>query len=244
MGTANNNKRLAVVDVARGFAVAMMIAFHFCYDLNYFGWIRINMLVDSPWLEWRTGIVTSFLAVVGVSLVLRESFKPSAKDFRKRWGEIALAAAIVTVSTIIMFPRTYVYFGVLHFVAAALIIGRLLMPLGVWNIAVGVASFAAWFAIKLPFFDPKYLNWIGLISQKPYTEDFVPIFPWIGVVLISMGLTKIWQRRNYAMIAPVAWLNENPPRLLKFLGSWPLLIYLLHQPIMMGILGAIKTLTE
>jgi len=26
------------------------------------------------------------------------------------------------------------------------------------------------------------LNWLGWISQKPITEDYAPLFPWLGVM--------------------------------------------------------------
>ena len=73
--------RLRLVDALRGLAVAQMIAYHFIYDIAYFGWIELAMTRDQPWVAWRTAIVTQFLLLVGVSLVLRTSFKPSAADF-------------------------------------------------------------------------------------------------------------------------------------------------------------------
>src|SRR5512134_1792870 len=87
--------RLALVDALRGFAVAQMIVYHFIYDLDYFGWVDLVMTRDQPWLGWRTAIVTQFLLLVGLSLVLRTSFKPSAGDFWKRWAQVAGPALLV-----------------------------------------------------------------------------------------------------------------------------------------------------
>src|SRR5512137_853065 len=92
-------KRLALVDVLRGFAVAQMIVYHFIYDLNYFGWLSLRMLSDQPWVGWRTAIVTQFLLLVGVSLVLRTSFKPGLGDFLRRWVEVAAAALLVSLGS-------------------------------------------------------------------------------------------------------------------------------------------------
>ena len=50
--------RLPIVDALRGFAVAQMIVYHFIYDLNLFGWLKLRMLTDQPWIGWRTAIVT------------------------------------------------------------------------------------------------------------------------------------------------------------------------------------------
>ncbi len=60
--------RLPIVDALRGFAVAQMIVYHFIYDLNYFGWVKLRMLTDQPWTGWRTAIVTQFVLLVGVGL--------------------------------------------------------------------------------------------------------------------------------------------------------------------------------
>ena len=91
--------RLPLVDALRGLAVAQMIVYHFIYDLAYFGWIDLVMTRDQPWVAWRTAIVTQFLLLVGVSLVLRTSFKPSTADFWKRWAQIAVAALLVSVGS-------------------------------------------------------------------------------------------------------------------------------------------------
>ena len=62
--------RLPIVDLLRGVAVAMMIVYHFCYDLSWFGWADFHMLLDARWIAWRTAIVSSFLLLVGVGFAL------------------------------------------------------------------------------------------------------------------------------------------------------------------------------
>ncbi len=116
--------RLPLVDVLRGFAVAQMIVYHFIYDLNYFGWVTLRMLSDQPWVGWRAGIVTQFLLLVGVGLVLRTSFKPGLVDFWRRWAQIAGAALLVSVGSAAVFGPRFIWFGILHFVAAALVLAR------------------------------------------------------------------------------------------------------------------------
>ncbi len=123
----NAPPRLAVVDALRGFAVAQMIVYHFIYDLAYFGWLDLAMTRDQPWIAWRTLIVTQFLLLVGVGLVLRSSFKRAASDFWKRWAQIAAAAAFVSLGSWLLFGPRFIYFGILHFVAAALLIARPLL---------------------------------------------------------------------------------------------------------------------
>ncbi len=226
--------RLALVDALRGLAVAQMIAFHFIYDLNHFGWLRLRMLIDQPWVGWRTAIVTQFLLLVGLGLVLRSSFRPARGDFFRRWLQIAGAALLVSIGSWMVFGPRYIYFGVLHFVAVALLLARPLLTLGPWNLALGLAAAAAGLMLSDPWFNPAPANVLGFTEVKPRTEDYVPIFPWLGVVLMGCGLGAIWQRAGWAMPPRLARLNEDPPRLLVWLGVWSLTVYLVHQPLLLG----------
>lgn len=232
--------RLALIDMLRGFAVAQMIVYHFIYDLNYFGWMTLAMTRDQPWVGWRTAIVTQFLLLVGVSLVLRAQRNPGVREFWLRWSQVAGAALLVSAGSWLVFGPRYIWFGILHFIAAALIIGRAALPLGMWNIALGVAVIVVGKSVADPFFNPTPLNIIGFAPGKPRTEDYVPLFPWLGVVLIGIGLATAWQRRGFALTPLLARLNVAPPRLLMWLGTWALTVYLVHQPILMGLLWLVR----
>jgi uncharacterized membrane protein len=232
--------RLPIVDVLRGFAVAQMIVYHFIYDLAYFRWIDAVMNRDAPWVPWRTAIVTQFLLLVGVGLVLRTAFKPAAADFWKRWLQVALAAALVSAGSWFMFRERFIFFGILHFVAAALILVRPLLRLGPWLIALGALMIAAGVLMRDEFFMQPGWNLIGFVPKKPRTEDYVPLFPWLGVVLTGAGLASVWRARAWRITPSLQRLNDRPPRLLRFLGSWPLIVYLAHQPLMIGVLWVVK----
>jgi len=232
--------RLALVDVLRGFAVAQMIVYHFIYDLNYFGWVRIRIFVDQPWTGWRSAIVTQFLLLVGISLVLRRSFKPALSDFFRRWAEVAGAALLVSLGSWLLFGPRFIWFGILHFIAAALLLARPLARLGAWNLALGAVALGAGLALADPVFNATPANIVGFVTQKPRTEDYVPLFPWIGVVLIGVGLGSLWQRAGWRVPALLARLDARPPRLLQLLGTWALTVYLVHQPVLMGMLMLLK----
>ncbi|HVE88306.1 MAG TPA: heparan-alpha-glucosaminide N-acetyltransferase [Burkholderiaceae bacterium] len=234
--------RLQLVDALRGFAVAQMIVYHFIYDLAYFGWIELVMTRDQPWTAWRTAIVTQFLLLVGVSLVLRTSFKPSAGDFWKRWAQIAAAALLVSVGSWLVFGQRFIYFGILHFVAAALLIARPLLILNAWNIALGAACVAIGLIYTNQFFDMPPATIVGFMTFKPRTEDYVPLFPWLGVVLIGAGLAALWRNTQWGVSNALLSLNERAPRWLLFLGTWALTVYLVHQPIMLGSMTLLRKL--
>jgi len=234
--------RLPLIDALRGFAVAQMIVYHFIYDLNYFGFVQLAMTRDQPWVGWRTLIVTQFLLLVGVSLVLRLARKPDWRDFWWRWAQVAAAAALVSLGSWLMFGPRFIYIGILHFIAAALLIARGLAPLREWNFLLAAAAFAAWWFCRDPAFNAAPANIIGLVTIKPRTEDYVPLFPWIAAVLAGLGLGSLWQRRGFALTPRWQALNSRPPRWLVLAGTWALTVYLVHQPIMIGLLWLVSRL--
>ncbi|MDQ3188903.1 MAG: DUF1624 domain-containing protein [Pseudomonadota bacterium] len=235
--------RLQLVDALRGFAVAQMIVYHFIYDLSYFGWIEVAMTRDQPWVLWRTAIVTQFLLLIGVSLTLRSSFKPAAADFWKRWLQIAAAALLVSVASWLVFGPRLIYFGILHFAAASLLMARPLLRISAWNIALGAVCVLAGLAYTNALFNTPPATVIGFMTFKPRTEDYVPLFPWIGVVLIGAGLAALWQRAQWRVPGRLRALNESAPRWLLFLGTWALTVYLVHQPVLLGTMALLRKLS-
>jgi uncharacterized membrane protein len=232
--------RLPLVDALRGFAVAQMIVYHFIYDLNYFGWLDLGMTRNQPWLGWRTAIVSQFLLLVGVSLVLRLARRPAWRDFWLRWAQIAAAAALVSLGSWLMFGPRFIYFGILHFIAVALLASRLLAPLREWNLVLAAAALLAWLGYSDPWFNAAPANIVGFVTEKPRTEDYVPLFPWLAATLAGVGLGALWQRRGFALAPAWQRLNARPPRLLVWLGTWALTVYLVHQPILIGLLWLVR----
>lgn len=239
---ASPSPRLPLIDALRGFAVAQMIVYHFIYDLNHFGWLQLAMTRDQPWLGWRTAIVTQFLLLVGVSLVLRLANRPGWRDFWLRWAQVAAAAALVSLGSWLMFGPRFIYIGILHFIAVALLIARPLARLREWNFLLAAGAFLAWWLYRDPAFNAAPANILGFVTVKPRTEDYVPLFPWLAAVLAGLGIGSLWQRRGFALAPAWQRLNARPPRLLVFLGTWALTVYLVHQPILIGLLWLVRRL--
>ena len=234
--TSSAPKRFPGIDALRGLAIVQMIAFHFVYNLNQFGWVQVAVNRDQPFAAWRIAIVTQFLLLVGVSGVLRAELKPGWGDFWRRWREVAGAAAIVSFGSWLVFGPRWIQFGILHFIAVALILARLLLPLGLANLALGGLALAFGLSYTDPRFDASPANWIGLATELPSTEDYVPLLPWIGVVLLGSGLGSAWQRRGFPLAPTLRGVNAAPPPVLVLLGSWPLTVYLSHEPILAGLI--------
>ena len=226
-----------------------MIAYHFCFDLTWVGWAGWQMLDDWPWIAWRSAIVASFLFVVGVSLAVRDASPHTSsgeRRFWKRWAQIAVAALLVSLGSYMLFPQSFIYFGVLHFVAFALLFTRAAPRLGGWAALLGAVALAAGIGFHHEAFDPRAINWIGFALHKPITEDYVPLFPWLGVVLLGCAFGSMWIKHGVGRRFFSALEEAIPKRAfdcLALLGRWSLTIYLAHQPILIGAMLAIKQLT-
>jgi uncharacterized membrane protein len=234
------------LDALRGVAIVWMAIFHFCYDLNHFGWIQQKMLVDPVWTLQRTAIVSLFLFCAGLGQAVATVQGQSWARFWRRWAQVALCAALVSVGSWWMFPKTYIHFGVLHGIAVMLILVRLTAHWGraLWllgAVAIAMQYVAAYVHSTSPawgFLNGKFFNWIGLVAFKPATEDYVPVLPWLGVMWWGMA-AGTWLLRGGAKPA-IVWLENAPaPRALATLGRYSLSFYMVHQPVLMGVLSAV-----
>jgi uncharacterized membrane protein len=248
----HNGNRIEGVDLSRGLAITLMFAYHFCYDLAYFRfvpWTSDDMLTESGWIVWRNLIVTSFLTLVGFSLALRTVFKPSSSDFWKRWAQIAGAAMMVSLASYGFSSERWIYFGILHFIAVTLLLCRLMLlriKSARWIAALGVAAIVTGFLFSNSALDSPPLNILGFAAHKPQTDDYVPLFPGIGVVLIGIAGGLLWKAHGFKPVAALSGLQAAVPvplqKVLAQMGRWSLTIYLVHQPILIGMLTAIASL--
>ena len=225
--------RIVAIDALRGAAICAMIAYHFSFDLNWFGVLRADFNHDTLWLSLRAIIVTAFLLLVGVSLVLARWARISRHRYWRRIALIAGCALLVTAGSYFMFPRTFISFGILHCIAVASILAWPLTARPVAALLVGIAVIAIGTWVQLPFFDAPWLNWVGLMTHKPATEDYVPLFPWLGVVCIGIAVGAWLDARDYR---PLLGIARHAPRWLNWLGRHSLLVYMVHQPLLIGLL--------
>jgi uncharacterized membrane protein len=228
--------RIPLIDALRGFAIVLMIAYHFCFDLNYFGIIQQNFYRDPFWLTARGFILGSFLALVGVSLAMTAQHGIRWAAYAQRLALIALCATATSAGSYFLFPASWIYFGVLHFIFVAGLFSLAFVRLHWTNLSVGLALIAAGAALAYPLFDQPWLNWVGLMTRKPVTEDYVPLLPWFGFVLVGLFLGKQFLTADDRGGAR-RWLGTRPvSRSLECLGRHSLAVYMLHQPVLIGIL--------
>jgi uncharacterized membrane protein len=237
-------RRIDAVDALRGTAICMMIAYHATFDLNWFHIISADFNHHPFWLASRDLIVSSFLLLVGVSLVLAQRAGISPKRFWRRIALVGGCALLVTVGSYAAFPKTYITFGILHCIVVSSILAwplvrlpRIASVIGVLLIVAGATIGPALFDPApfqgLPLFDLPWLNWVGLMTHRPATEDYVPLLPWFGVVLLGIGLGAWLLERR---LRGLQRMSRVSPEWLTWLGRHSLIVYMVHQPVMIGLL--------
>jgi uncharacterized membrane protein len=184
-------RRLPWLDAARGLAVVAMVAYHFVWDLGNFDYIDSHFPYSLQFKSIGHGIALSFLFIAGVSLVLAHERDASFGPFWRRVARIAAAAALVTLGTYLVFPQSFVFFGILHCIAAASLLAApfLFLP---WPAALlaAAAAFLAPRFLAAPFFDAPWLSWIGLSTVEPATNDWRPLLPWSGGLLAGVAFAR------------------------------------------------------
>jgi uncharacterized membrane protein len=233
-----SGQRFDRLDALRGFAMLWMALYHFGFDLNHFGLLdpRQDVYRDPFWTVQRTCILSLFLFCAGAALAVTLDAGQRWPRFWRRWAQVAGCAVLVSAGSALMFPNSWISFGVLHGIAVMLILARLAAPLRAWLWPLGAVVLALPWWFRHPFFDTAWTNWVGLVTRKPITEDWVPVLPWLGVMLWGLAAAQ-WAlaRRRGLLAGPV----PGALRPLAALGRWSLLFYMVHQPVLIGaILGA------
>ena len=238
---AVHKPRLGWVDSARGLALWAMFGFHLTWDLSYFGWIDPGC-VYSPGFHWLGHVIAaSFLALVGISLALaRQARGPllRSRAFWRRWAAIVAAAAAISAASFWLFPQAPIFFGILHCIALSSLIAAPLVAAPVWVLlAAGGLALAAPHFFAASAFDAEIFWWTGLGTFEPASNDFRPLLPWLGFVLLGVALGQfIALRAQIAARAPAqAPRPAAPARALEFCGRHSLAFYLLHQPLLFGL---------
>jgi uncharacterized membrane protein len=238
------NKRFWEIDSLRGIAIILMVVSNFVTDISYFGIYTINTY-SGFWLYFARTVVSMFILLAGISLTLsysRVSNKPSREIHKKyllRGIKIFSLGLFITLVTWVFLKEDYVLFGILHLIGVSIILGHFLLKRSKLNLFLGVSFILFGIYLQNLAFGFPWLVWLGLRPEGFFSVDYVPIFPWFGLFLIGMFLGnkfypegkrkfKLWDFSENKLFAPV-----------RFLGRNSLLIYFVHQPVLILILWAL-----
>ncbi|WP_018239527.1 heparan-alpha-glucosaminide N-acetyltransferase [Ensifer sp. BR816] len=233
--------RIDLLDALRGLALVAMAIYHFTWDLEFFGYVAAGTAGSGGWRLFARLIASSFLFLAGYSLVLGHSPKFRGRAFLRRFAKIAGAAALISIATWFALPQSFIFFGILHAIAAASLVGILFLRLPApVSFLAAAAAFAAPLYLRSPLFDAPALWWVGLSETIPRSNDYVPLLPWLAPFLLGLGTAKLlhpifaaWARPAQTDRDRKLWIKP-----LAFGGRHSLAIYLIHQPLLIGLVYA------
>lgn len=220
-------KRLWEIDAARGIAVVLMVLFNYAFALDY---LKIYTITEgwSFWWLFPRIVAGMFIFIAGISLTISYSRSKSLKRQVCRGLKIFSLGLLITAATFLLVPEATIWFGILHFIGLSVILSTLFVRMKpVYLIAAGFAALAIGAWLNSFVFSFPWLLWLGLIPIFT-TLDYFPMLPWFGAFLIGMAVGKTLyavERRNFKI--------KERKSVLGFLGRHTLIIYLLHQPILL-----------
>jgi uncharacterized membrane protein len=234
------------IDFLRGLALVLMLVFNYAYALALFNIYSVR----GGWLFWFLFphvIGAMFVFLVGVSFTISYSKlkKKGTRDVYKKYllrgSKIFGLGLLITLVTWIFARDATIFFGVLHLIGISVMLAPLFRKftktnlwLGLLLIAVGI--YLRNLSVSYPVSYP-WLLWLGLMPENFQTLDYFPLLPWFGVVLLGIfaGNTLYAKGKRMFRIREMS----HGAGLLCFLGRHSLIIYLLHQPVLIAILYAL-----
>ena len=239
------SKRFVEIDIIRGLAIILMVFAHILWDLSYF---KIMPLTSSHYNILARAIPFIFFVLVGISIIISFKKKPLTPELEKKYYKhliirglkIIGCGMVLTFFSFLLLPDKPVYFGVLHCIGLSILlcipflkIKKYSLPLAIPTIASGV------FINQINFQNPNILLFI--IGFQPahvqqYTVDYFPILPWFGFVLLGLAIGDVLYCGNKRRFRFPDLSVYKPARLFSWCGKHSLGIYLLHQPIIGGVM--------
>ncbi len=214
--------RIDELDSLRATALVMMLVLNFVTDLNHFG--IMNTETGDQWW-WLARIAASlFVGISGVSYFLAHRLEYDFTKTSGRTKRLIFWAFVITIITYIFEPSAYVRFGVLHLLALASIVAFPVARKPEFALGIGLIL------LIIPLSSNSNLVWLGLRETGFLAVDYFPLNPWLGIFFIGLALAS----RIYPEGKPLTEI-QWPEKWLWF-GRNTLTIYVIHQPILIGLL--------
>lgn len=223
--------RLHLPDCLRLIAMALMIFYHFSYDLVFFRFVYFDIMTEPFWWFLPRLIVFLFLFTVGWSLHLVHAENIKWKSFFKRFLKITTAALLISLVTYFLFPDRWIYFGTLHCIALSSLGTLALLKYPRLSFILGLSLLvSSMFGHNIP--------WIKL----PHAAmDHVELFPWIGASFLGNAMAYFYPKSSPLQRFEHLRIFQKPLwGIMQKISEHSLFIYLVHQPILFGIFYTIN----
>lgn len=244
MSDVHKGGRIPFLDELRGFLIVFVVWYHFMYDLVLFG-------MDGSWFfsfgmnNLRNCFVALLVMVSGISSHL-------SRSNIKRGIKTLFLAMLLTLCTGLFMPGQLIIFGILHFFGVSMILyGILKKPLSrippavgfavsvllfavTFDVFYGVIGIAGWgLTLPLPAFlyNQPLLYPLGFSCTGLSSADYYPIIPWFFLFLAGGFCGDSVKNGKF----PAFFYRSHSP-VLAAIGRHTMIIYLLHQPIIYGIM--------
>jgi uncharacterized membrane protein len=237
-------ERFWEIDFLRGIAIIMMILFHLLFDLAFFTSIKVPVN-SGLWFWFARATAAIFILLAGISLIISyqrtiEAGETQAGKFFKRGIKIFCYGLLITIITWIFFPTEFIVFGILHFIGISIIISQLFFNWKLKNLLLGIILLFSGITLQNFSFNFPWLLWLGFTPEQFATFDYFPLLPWFGLILIGLFAGNLlYPKAKRAFRIPEIG-KKIFARQFCWLGQNSLAVYLLHQPVLVVIILALK----
>lgn len=238
-------KRYRILDHIRGVTLLSMIVYHAIWDLVYIFDMRLDWYKTEIGYAWQQSICWTFILLSGFCWNM-------SKNKVKRGLVVFSAGFVITMVTLFLMPENRVLFGVLTLLGVCMLMQNLLESFyGRCNCAIGIVlafiSFlllkninsgwigvATWKIVGVP--ESWYANlvtaFLGFPFKNFFSTDYFSLFPWYFLFLTGYFLYRFMQKNGLLQKLPDVHIAP-----LEWIGKHSLLLYLLHQPVIYGVLN-------
>lgn len=235
------------IDTARGIGILIMVTYHLLFDLVYFGVADLT-ITSGFWKIFALTGASIFVFLVGLSLhISREraiqkgmSGIALVRKYLMRGLSIFALGCGITIVTWYVIGGGYILFGILHLIGLSICLAPLFFSLQKKNLIAGMIVIALALVVTGTE-GPLWLAWLGIHPMGFYSLDYEPLIPWLGLVLLGLG-TGAYLYPGGRPLQQITTPCPTVTNLLASAGRHSLLIYIIHQPVLIILLIVAKVI--
>ena len=236
---SQGSPRIWEIDFLRGVSIILMVGYHLLYDLG-------DMVGLGSFLGFSTNLSTQAWIIAqyffaGLFVILSGISSTLSRGNIRRALKLLAVALLVTAATFVFDRSSTIHFGILHCLAVSILIYGLMFqqakPLACALAGGAVIGLAVVLPLALKGV-PIRFDWLlpfGIHSPTYGSFDYFPLLPWLGIFLGGSALGKSVYSARHSLIR-----KRLPSTFVNVAGRHSLLIYIIHQPIILGILYLLR----